>query len=126
MANTPKSIIEAYIKAYNSFDIEGMAKDLADDVVFENVSNGNVNLRTEGLAAFTEQAKAATQYFKERKQTIESWTLQDSIVEIGISYQAILAIDLPNGLKVGDTLELTGTSIFKFSDGKIKHITDKS
>ena len=126
MANTPKSIIEAYIKAYNSFDIEGMAKDLADDVVFENVSNGNVNLRTEGLATFTEQAKAATQYFKERKQTIESWTLQDSIVEIGISYQAILAIDLPNGLKVGDTLELTGTSIFKFSDGKIKQITDKS
>ena len=126
MANTPKSIIEAYIKAYNSFDIEGMTKNLADDIVFENVSNGNVDLRTEGLAAFTEQAKAATQYFKERKQTIESWTLQDSIVEIGISYQAILAIDLPNGLKVGDTLELTGTSIFKFSDEKIKHITDKS
>ena len=90
------------------------------------MSNGNVDLRTEGLAAFTEQAKVATQYFKQRKQTIESWTLQDSIVEIGISYQAILAIDLPNGLKVGDTLELTGTSIFKFSDGKIKQITDKS
>ena len=122
MANTPKSIIEAYIKAYNSFDIEGMTK----NIVFENVSNDNVDLRTEGLAAFTEQAKAATQYFKKRKQTIESWTLQDSIVEIGISYQAILAIDLPNGLKVGDTLELTGTSIFKFSDGKIKQITDKS
>jgi len=81
------------------------------------MTNGKVDLRTEGLAAFIEQAKAATQYFSQRQQTIESWEFQNSIVQIGISYIAVIAIDLPNGLKTGYSLELTGTSIFEFSNG---------
>ena len=126
MENTQKEIIENYIKSYNNFDINGMTKDLSKDVVFENISNGKVDLKTEGLVAFKEQAEAAKQYFKKRKQTIESWEISDSMIVIGISYKAILAIDLPNGLKKGDTLELKGESNFEFENGKIKRITDKS
>ena len=126
MENTQKEIIENYIKSYNNFDINGMTKDLSKDVVFENISNGKVDLKTEGLVAFKEQAEAAKQYFKKRKQTIQSWEISDSMIVIGISYKAILAIDLPNGLKKGDTLELKGESNFEFENGKIKRITDKS
>ena len=41
---TRKEIIENYIHSYNSFDIEGMLGDLHEDVKFENISNGQVNL----------------------------------------------------------------------------------
>ena len=125
MKNKQKEIVENYVKSYNDFHVEGMLKDLAENIVFENISNGKVDLKTEGLEAFKEQAEAAKQYFKERKQTIESWGFHDSIVLIDISYKAILAIDLPNGLKIGDTFELKGTSKFEFENGKIKRITDK-
>ena len=126
MKEQQKRVIENYIKSYNDFDINGMTKDLTDNVVFENVSNGNVDLRTKGIKDFTEQAESAKQYFKQRKQTIESWKFNDSKVIIKIDYKAVLAIDLHNGLKTGDTLELKGESEFEFENGKIKSITDKS
>lgn len=121
-----KIVIENYIKSYNDFDINGMTKDLTENVVFENVSNGNVELKTEGLTQFTKQAESAKQYFTERKQTIESWEFDDTKVIIEIDYKAILAIDLPNGMKTGDTLKLKGQSEFEFENEKIKSITDKS
>lgn len=121
-----KLIIENYIHAYNNFNIEGMTQNVDKGIVFENITNGKVDLRTEGLEAFQQQAESATQYFSERKQTIQSWDSQESKVVIEIDYKATLAIDLPNGLKKGDVLELKGKSEFEFLDGKIIGITDKS
>lgn len=126
MEELQKQIVENYIRAYNSFDIDGMTQNLDENIVFENISNGKVDLRTEGLKAFKKQAESAKQYFNQRKQTIESWEFKDSVVIININYKAILAIDLPNGLKSGDALTLNGKSEFEFVDGKIKRISDKS
>ncbi len=42
MNELQKSIVENYLNSYNDFDIDGMTKDLTDNVVFENVSNGKV------------------------------------------------------------------------------------
>ena len=126
MEEQQKQIVESYVSAYNNFDIDEMTKNLDENIVFENISKGKVDLKTEGLKDFRKQAESAKQYFKQRKQTIESWEFRDSIVMINIDYKATLAIDLPNGLKSGDTLELKGKSEFKFVDGRIKRITDKS
>ncbi|MFA0962924.1 nuclear transport factor 2 family protein [Roseivirga sp. BDSF3-8] len=121
-----RKMVESYVRAYNNFDIEGMTQNLDEDMVFENISNGKVDLRTEGLEEFRQQAESAKQYFKQREQIIESWDFSGSTVRIAIQYKALLAIDLPNGLKSGDTLEIEGESEFEFVDGKIKKITDKS
>ena len=126
MKEQQKDIIENYIKSYNDFDIAGMTKNLSKDVVFENVSNGNVELRTEGILEFKKQAESAKHYFSRRTQTIEFWEFDKSKVSVKIDYKATLAIDLPNGMKTGDTLELKGASEFTFENGKIKSITDKS
>ena len=126
MMEHQKNTIENYISSYNEFDIEGMTKNLSEDVVFENISNGKVDVRTKGLIEFKKQAESAKQYFNKRKQTVESWQFEDSKVIIEIDYNAVLAIDLPNGLKIGDTLKLKGQSEFEFESGKIKSITDKS
>ena len=126
MKEQQKHIIEHYVNSYNNFDVDGMTAHLTEDVVFENIANGEVDLRTEGLAAFKEQAAVAKQYFQQRNQTIKSWAYNESKVTIEISYTATLAIDLPNGLEKGDILELNGRSSFEFEHGKIKHITDES
>lgn len=121
-----RQIIEHYIQSYNAFDTDGMARDLHEDIVFENVSNGEVNLKTEGITAFKEQAETARQYFETRQQMIEAWDFQDNHVIIDIAYRGVLAIDLPNGMKPGDTLQLQGQSEFIFKDGRIIKIRDKS
>ena len=126
MKNQQKEKIVNYVNSYNSFDIDGMIKDLDENVVFENVTNGKVDLRTEGIDEFKKQAESAKQYFQHRKQIIDSWEFNNSTVEIKINYNAILAIDFPNGLKKGDTLELNGISKFEFENDRIIKIKDKS
>ena len=126
MKERQKLIIENYVTSYNSFDVDGMTKYLDENVVFENISNGTVDLRTEGLNEFKKQAESTKQYFRQRKQTIETWEFKDSIVSVGIDYEAILDMDLPNGLKRGDTLKLKGKSKFEFDKGKIIKLTDES
>lgn len=121
-----QQLIEQYIRAYNHMDVEGMLTTLHPDIIFENISNGEVNLSTQGMAAFRSQAEAAVQLFRERRQTITSQKTDDNGAEVEINYYAIIAQDLPNGWKAGDKIQMTGKSIFSFRDDKISSITDIS
>ena len=121
-----KMIIENFIHAYNSFDIDGMLKDLHEDIKFENISNGQVNLTTNGIEELRNQAEQAKTFFKERQSKIIDMNFKEDRVEVNIDYFGILAKDLPNGLKSGDTLKLKGKSIYKFKNNKIISIQDIS
>lgn len=128
MKNTEQlsQIIQNYVNTYNNFDVEGMIKNLHEDVIFKNIANGEVNLTTTGKSEFESQAKQAKQFFKTRQQTITKSTFNDESIEIDIDYQGVIAVDLPNGLKENDKIALQGKSIFKFIDDKIIEITDIS
>ena len=126
MREQQQSIIEQYVNAYNNFDIDGMTRDLDENIAFENISNGQVDLRTDGIEAFRQQAASAKQYFQEREQRISSWEFENGSITVEIDYRAVLALDLPNGLKAGDALELRGRSTFKFEGDKIIHLVDIS
>ena len=122
----PKQLVEAYIEAYNRFDVDGMLAPLHEGVVFRNVSNGEVNLTTSGKESFRRQAEQATHYFSQREQRVTNWQLNDQQVEVAIAYTAVAAIAFPNGLQPGDTLQMQGKSIFEFAYGKIISIEDIS
>ncbi|MCT4604285.1 MAG: nuclear transport factor 2 family protein [Marinifilum sp.] len=124
--NQQKDLIENYLKAYNQFDIEGMIANLHEDIVFENFSEGIQNLRTEGIGEFKKQAEEAAKHFSKRHQSIRQWDIQIDKIVVEIKYEAILAIDLPNGMKAGDRLQLKGQSEFVFTDAKISKIVDRS
>jgi len=47
-------------------------------------------------------------------------------VEIGIAFTGVIAQDMPNGLKAGDTIRINGRSVFIFKDDKIISIKDES
>jgi SnoaL-like domain len=121
-----KNLVENYVRTYNSFDIEGMLNDLHDEIIFKNISNGNLTLEIKGLADFKNQAQQAVSFFTEREQKIENIIFTEQGCEIDIDYQAKLAIDLPNGLRAGDKIELKGKSVFRFNDDKIIEIQDIS
>ena len=121
-----RQVIERYIQAYNNFDVDGMIRDLHDDILFENVVNGSVNLATHGLEAFRDQAESAKALFRSREQKISGMQFKDDTVEALIDYTGVFAADLPNGPKAGDEIRLRGKSIFTFRDGRIAHIRDES
>ena len=121
-----REIIENYIQAYNTFDIDGMLRDLHEDIKFENISNGQVNLSTNGIEELRNQAEDTKAYFKERNIKIVDFKFKGEIIETEIKYTGILAKDLPGGLKAGNSLRLEGKSIFHFKDDKIIRIQDIS
>lgn len=119
-----QKIVEEYVNAYNNFDIEGMLKNLHQDVVFRNISNGTVDLMTIGIDEFERQAEEAKLMFSNRNQKITDTEFEDDKVEVGIDYKGTLAINFPNGLPAGSEFQLIGKSVFRFSDGKIIEIED--
>ena len=123
---TRKEIIEHYIRAYNSFDVPGMLLYLHEEVVFRNISNGEVNLSLQGIDAFRVQAERAAKLFGEREQVVLQYQEQENEAEVVIAYRAVLATDLSEELKAGDTLKLKGKTIFGFRQDKIISIEDHS
>lgn len=121
-----RNYIDEYIEAYNAFDVTSMLQNLHDAIEFNNVSNGVVNVKTEGIEAFRQQAEQAKQFFQTRQQRIKNITFDANTVTVEIDYQAVLAMDLPNGMKKGDEIRLQGKTIFQFQDHKIISITDIS
>jgi len=121
-----KEIIDNYVEAYNSFDVPGMIKLLHKDILFRNVSNGDVDMETHGTREFRKLAEQSAKMFSSRRQTIIDCSAIDDKIEVIIDYAGILAVDLPNGLKAGDKMELKGKSVFKIEEGKISLIEDYS
>ena len=47
-------------------------------------------------------------------------------VKVAIAFEGVLAADLPNSMKAGDTLRFNGSSEFEFKDEKLYTITDSA
>lgn len=123
---TPRQLVEAYIEAYNRFDVAGMLGPLHDEVVFKNISNGEVNLTAADKAQFRAQAEHAEHYFSEREQRITEWQMAGDEVTVLIDYRAVAAVEFPNGLRPGGRLTMQGKSVFRFENGQIISIQDIS
>ena len=115
-----------YIECYNNFDINGMLACIIDSVIFENSSGGEITARANGKTEFKTLAKQSAELFTSRKQTITKIEYHQDTLLVCIDYQGVLAKDLPNGLRAGETIRLSGHSEFRFVDGKISFIKDIS
>ena len=121
-----RALVDHYIDAYNRKDIDDMLMDVHPQVEFKNISSGVVNASTNGVAELRTLAQQSLSLFSERHQEIESFETQGPVAVATIAFRAVVATDLPNGLKKGQVLNLSGRSEFEFQDRTISKITDIS
>ena len=119
-------LVKKFISAYNSLDVERMITCLHPKIEFRNISSGIENAHTKGIKEFKDLSIKSLQMFKEREQKITSHTELDDTVNVEINFNGILAMDLPNGLKIGETLALEGKSTYVFKDDLIILLIDDS
>jgi hypothetical protein len=119
-------LVDRYIDAYNRKNINDMLMTVHPQVEFKNIAAGVVNASTFGVEELRALAQQSLPLFSERHQKIESFEFQGSMALATISFRAVVAADLPNGLKKGQVLSLSGRSEFEFRDGAISKITDIS
>lgn len=121
-----KALIDRYLAAYNSFDIDAMIALIHPGIVFKNVSGGEINAEAVGTEQFRKMANQSKEMFSSRRQQANNLNSDDGLASVDIVFEAVLATDLPNGMKRGEQLQLNGRCEFTFADGKISSITDFS
>lgn len=119
-----KRIIDEYIRAYNNMDMENMIKNIHENVEFKNITNGEVNLKLNGIESFKNQIKQAFNLFEKRKMKIIEQKCGNNVVENTVDFTGILALDIPEGPKSGELIKLKSKSVFQFDKGKIISIED--
>ena len=120
------TIVARYIDAYNRMNVQAMLDSLSGEVRFINRSNGETTNETHGIEAFRALAEQGVQLFAEREQTILDCIAIDDRAAVRIGYRAKVKTDLPNGWKAGQEIEMTGSSFFMISEGKISEVIDAS
>ncbi|KFC69937.1 putative ester cyclase [Devosia sp. LC5] len=122
---TLPTIIQSYLDAYNRKDVAALVACVADDVVFENVSNAGQSVKIEGSVAFAELAKQASTIFATRHQAIRNAVVAGDQVALEVDWTGTPAIDL-GPLKAGEQVSMRGASFITISGGRLARIVDLS
>jgi ketosteroid isomerase-like protein len=122
---TPPAIVQCYIDAYNRQDVAALVACVADDVVFENLSNAGQSIKVEGRAAFAELAEQAASLFTARHQAIGNAVVSGDQVALEVYWTGTPKIDL-GPMKAGEPVALRGASFMTIGDGLLTRIVDLS
>ena len=111
MDNTRRhAVIDAWLAAYNAFDLDAMLALLTPDVHFQNLSGGALNAEASGIAAFRSLAEQGRQLFSQREQRLTSLVFDGDTAHAGIAWRGTFAVDVPDGPRAGTTVALEGFS----------------
>jgi ketosteroid isomerase-like protein len=119
------AIIQSYLDAYNCKDVAALVACVADDVVFENVSNAGQSLKVEDRAAFAELAERAASMFTARHQAIRNAVVDGDRVALEVDWTGIPAIDL-GPMKAGEQVASRRASFMTIGSGMLTRIVDLS
>ena len=121
-----EAIIERYIACYNARDIDGMLACVTEDVIFENISNTGQSMRLEGKPAMGQVAELSCNAFSYRRQRVINLLHADGRAAAEVEFEGKAAVDLPNGVKAGETMKLRGASFFELRGNLLSRIADYS
>ena len=113
-------IIRKYIAAYNERDIDAMLTHVTEDVVFENISNTGQSMRLEGKEMMRQVA------FSYRRQRLINLVSGAGKAAAEIEFEGRAAVDLPTGVKAGQSVKVRGASFFEFRGPLLCRIADYS
>lgn len=119
-------LINRYLAAYNVFDVDGMLAVLSPQVQFENYSGDQLTAASSGSSEFRQLADHAKALFSEREQRLTAIESREGALIASIAYRGRLAADIPDGPRAGVVVDLRGTSEFRFDQGLIARIVDRS
>jgi len=119
-------IIRRYIASYNDRDIDAVLACVTDDVVFENISNAGQSMRLDGKPMMRQVAEVSGNAFSYRRQRLINLVFNDSKAAAEIEFEGRAAVDLPNGVRAGETVKVRGASFFEFRGPLLCRIADYS
>ncbi|GLQ91444.1 nuclear transport factor 2 family protein [Dyella acidisoli] len=121
-----RALIDRYLDAYNHIDVDAMLATMHSEVIFENYTAGVLSVRTVGAYELRHLAESSRYLFSARHQTITRYSEVDGVAHAQIHFQGTFAVDLPNGIRAGQSIALDGRSEYRERDGLLIYIADYS
>lgn len=121
-----RELIERYLGAYNRIDVDGMLATMHREVVFENYTAGVLSVRTLGVDELRHLAESSRYLFSARRQLILAYQEVEGTATVQILFDGTFAVDLPNGVRAGQSITMNGRSQFRQRDGLLVYIADYS
>ena len=121
-----RALIDRYIDAYHRMDINAMLAVIHREVIFENYTGGTLSVRTIGMDELRHLAERSRHLFSARRQTITGYSEANGTAYVQIFFEGTFAIDLPNGVRAGQSIAMPGRSEFRERDGLLIYIADHS
>ncbi|WP_266168747.1 nuclear transport factor 2 family protein [Dyella subtropica] len=122
-----RDLINRYIDAYNRMDVPAMLATMHREVVFENYTAGVLSVSTRGVDELRHLAESSLHLFAARRQIITAFREHgDAAATADILFDGTFAIDLPNGVRAGQSMSMTGRSEYRVRDGLLIYIADYS
>jgi ketosteroid isomerase-like protein len=121
-----RELIERYLGAYNRMDVDGMLATMHREVVFENYTAGVLSVRTQCADELQRLAESSRYLFSARRQLVLAYEERDGTATVHILFDGTFAVDLPNGVRAGQSITLGGRSEFRQRDGLLVYIADYS
>lgn len=125
MTSLPE-VIRSYIEAYNRKDVPGMLACLTDDVVFRNYANGRLTVETTGRRAFEDLALRGAAAFETRHQSLVRTISVEDTTLAEVEFVATVSAQPPAGLRAGQRVAVSGTSMFRLEAGRIRTLVDQT
>lgn len=121
-----RALIDRYIDAYNRIDVDAMLATMHTEVIFENYTAGMLSVRTVGIHELRHLAESSRHLFSARRQTINGYREANGVAYVQIYFGGTFAIDLPNGIRAGQSMALNGRSEYRERDGMLIYVADFS
>lgn len=121
-----RQLIDRYLDAYNRKDVDAMLSTMHREVVFENYTANTLSVRTLGIDELRHLAESSRHLFSARHQTVTECRELEGTAYVKIFFEGTFGIDLPNGIRAGQTMALNGRSEFRQRDGLLIYIADHS
>jgi len=121
MAGTDTQLIEAWLRGWDTHDIEGLIAVFSDDCMYEDVPTGVVNKGQGELRTFAQAwLSAVPDAWAKLVSSCAAGGHGAAEWEFGGTHRG----DLPGMPASGRTMVIRGQSAFDFADGKIKRCCD--
>jgi|GEM_PF-4966598 archaellin len=122
-----KKKVLKYLNSFSNSDTQALYSLLDRDVVFKNIVNNETATETKGIENFINIFKESDSLFESKKKTMITIAVEENLAAVEIFFDGILASDLSESAKKGDSVRIEEFTEFEFSDkGFITSVTDYS
>lgn len=119
-----KSVVQAYVDAFNRKDVPGMLQFVHPDITFSSDIGGARMCDIHGIDDFANVVFLTTEVFEDRHEQCLSFDVDGHTAHASMLLRGVLAKDLPNGLKAGQRVSCASRTEFDFLDGAIVGIKE--